>query len=393
MANTNHYGANLVENYFPPDSAIYRVIQGMQNGRTRVDVELVNRAKLEAQHISGVLDESTYPFALDLAKHLYGSDLRVIMFTQGTFHGNTQVPTILPIDLGSNPYQLFQKANGTIDTTVTFEQTREFLGGYKETHREDLSRMDMYKFEVGKSRFFYFKQEDLENFFLRFGRKLKEDTIPLEDMMLLVPMVVSTNYVALEQVRNPSIDDYVQIAPLHTSYRLKGERSLLEKLVNRLTDINAENGSRTNRKNGNEVRLIADWVAHRLVVPNVDDVYKLEAFLKSNPTIGTSEVNYLYSNNYYEEEPKKGSSRQFKALNVIIEVTTNGHAPAVREIQIVDKEQYYINELDKGETSHTALEERRKKEDNIPRIVKDKRKKIEEVLGQIFPIDDNLISL
>ena len=50
---------------------------------------------------------------------------------------------------------------------------------------------------------------------------------------------------------------------------------------------------------------------------------------------------------------------QFKAKNVIVIVTTSGHEPALREIQIVDAEQYYVNELKKGEERHDELEKKK----------------------------------
>ena len=378
MASANHYGTNFMENYSKLGMPLYDVVQALQQGKNSFDPAILNRARAEAQRKSAELDRSTYPFQEDLAYHLFGdSARRVIMFVSGVFHGNESIPTVIPIDLGPNPHQLFQKPCGnlTIDSAVTFEQTRVYLETFRSTYNSEIARLGIDEFEVDKSRFFYFRQSDLEGMF---GRHLKKgQTISLEEMALLAPLVISTDRVALTEIDASSGD--VQ-TPMHVSYRLK--QSLEAKLLDRL--------SVGPYKRGSEVRLIADWVAHRPVLPTIDEVNALEAFLKSSPTIGKSRIEYLYTNDYYNEKPKKGSGRQFKAKNVIVTVTTCGFEPALREIQIVDARQYYVNELKKGEERHDELE---KKRGNVPRKERVAREKIGRVLNQIFIRENDLIPL
>jgi len=377
MADTQHYGTNLLQNY-SRQGPLYDVMQELQQGKLVFDSATLGRARAEAQKKAVELDRSTYPFQEDLMRYLFGDyTKRVIMFVSGTFHGKESLPTVMPIDLGSNPHQLFQEPHGnlTIDSAVTFEQTKRYLDAFRSTYSGEAARLGINDFEVDKSRFFYFRQRDLEDMF---GRHLKRgQTISLEEMALLAPLVISTDRIGLTEIAAPSGD--VQ-TPMHVSYRLK--QSLGAKLVDRLSD--------GPYKPGSKVRLIADWVAHRPVLPTMGEVNALEAFLKTNPTIGNSKIGYRYTNDYYVEEPKMGSGRQFKAKNVIVIVTTSGHEPALREIQIVDAEQYYVNELKKGEERHDELE---KKKSNVPRKKRAAQEKIGRVLDQIFVPENDFAPL
>lgn len=129
MPKYNNKGPNLFGNYFSSDSAIYQIVEGMQQGHRKFDAGLVERAKLEVHVKSKALDASTYPFAQDLYHHLYGRRRgRVILLVQGVFHGTSDIESIVPIDLGNNPHQLFfYVGNTTIDQYVTFEQTGRFI--------------------------------------------------------------------------------------------------------------------------------------------------------------------------------------------------------------------------------------------------------------------------
>lgn len=385
MVDSSHYGANLLQNYSQPGMPLYDVVQGLQQRKTRFDPTMLSKARVEVQRKGAESDRSTYPFQEDFTGYLFGDEKRrVIMFIEGVFHGNTNLSTIIPIDLGHNPHQLFQEPRGnlTIDSIVTFDQTRGYLYSdqFRRMYGEDLAALGVYAFEVEKSRFFYFKQSELGDMF---GRSLrKNDTIPLEEMVLLVPSIIPAERVVLTEVEAPSQEVHT---PMNVSYRLK--QSLKKKLLDRLTDRSYKPGRKV------KVRLISDWVAHRPVLPTMDDVNYLEAFLKSNPTIGNSRIEHWYTNDYYMEEPKKGSGRQFKAKNVIVIVTTNGFEPALREIQIVDTQQYHINELRKGAEKHKDYEERKEKKRVRKQRTGDATRRIEDVLGQVFVRENDFISL
>src|SRR3989338_5212601 len=203
MASANHYGTNFMENYSKLCMPLYDVVQALQQGKNSFDPAILNRARAEAQRKAVELDRSTYPFQEDLAYHLFGdSARRVVMFVSGAFHGNEIIIKVIPIDLGPNPHQLFQKpgGNSTIDSTVTFDRTADYLHSdqFRGMYGEELEKRGIYAFEVDKSRFFYFRQPDLEGMFN--GRLRKSQTISLEKMALLAPLVISTDRVGLTEI-------------------------------------------------------------------------------------------------------------------------------------------------------------------------------------------------
>lgn len=333
MPSIEHFGKNLLGNYFNESTAIYEIIGGMQQGKTLFDPSLVARANIEVRAKSKELDNSTYKFAQDFSRMLYGHQnrRRVIMFVEGTFYGSSNIETVIAIDLGNNPHDLFRTDHRypTVDAAVTYEQTIRFF----EENGNYLSREGYDAFELGKSRFFYFKESDL-------AEKGHLDEDGNVKMTGLVPLVVPTKgYVMTEEVEDPSLNKYMQFAPLHASYRFKN--SMMDKLLDRTV-------SRKNTEG--EVRLIADWVAHRSIVRTKEDVDSLEQRLQTPGNIGNnSSIEWNYTNDYYSESPKKSSSIQFKAKNVVVTVTTKGFPDkSLREIQVVDKEQYFINELSKN---------------------------------------------
>jgi len=376
MLSQEHYGENLVQNYFGDHTKIYEIIQDMQQGKTRFDAGKVAKANVEVQAKSGELDNPTYKFAQDLSRFVYGlrEPRRVVMFVEGTFYGRNDIETIIPFDLGNNPHQLFKKdpRYKTVDDAVTFEETRRFL----ERNGSYLSQAGFDAFQVGKSRFFYFKESDLSDL----GHLDEDGRVKMTG---LVPLIVPTKgYVVTEEVEEPSLEDYMQFAPLHVSYRFK--KSLMEKIINRMLFWETE---------GENIRLIADWVAHRPVVEDREAVDSLEQRLIGSSRIGiNSSLNYEYTNDYYSEEPKKGSSRQFKVKNVVVTTTTRGSPnPTLREIQIVDRKQYFENELSKdGEKSREEYEEGRS---DIPRRKVIRYYELRDVLEQIFIVENEVIPI
>src|SRR3989338_3678929 len=151
--------------------------------------------------------------------------------------------------------------------------------------------------------------------------------------------------------------------PLFRSYRLK--KSLARKILRRFQE--------------SDTREIKDWVAHRIVVGSIDDIRNLVAFLKSSHEIGHTRIRYISTNDYYREP--KGSG--FKVMNVTVEVTTPGERPCVREIQIVDKEQYYHNEFGEGRISHEDYE---RQQEHRSRKVRDIHNKYKEILEEVFGV-------
>ena len=374
---------NLLHHYFDPTSAIYTIIEEMRQGCLhnecrRFEVGLVNRAKKEVQIKNESLDASTYPFAQDLYHHLHGNKKgRVVMAVEGTFYGNNDIKSAIPVDLTKELYLLFGKARQvptTIDDAVTLQKTGEFI----DAHRGYLSQEGFNEFEIERSKFFYFRELDLEHFLDDEGKL---------DLKRLLPLIIPTNYVVLDQVAKPSLEEYMRLAPTHVSYRLK--KSIVRKLLNKLC---SSKGSITiGGDYGNKKRdVLVDWVAHRPVLPNLDDVNNLETFLRGSPKIGNSKVEYMYTKDYYEHPGGSGGGTEFKSKTVVAQVTTKGFEPCVREIQIVDKKTYYGNEFTEGKESHPELEKKRK---HAPRKIKTVREHYVKILEEIFVTGKDIIHI
>ncbi len=350
---------NPMGHFFPDDSATYLAIESMREGFLRGDLRNISpdvrrRARAEVQTKNSALDASTYPFAQALNDHIYhGARRRVIMLVYGAFHGAEDVESIVPIDLGLSPYELFQKRSShtTIDEYVTYEH----MGRFIERHRGNLSKKGAREFEVEKSRFFYFSDSDLAEFA---GRDLDpyRGGMLLEDLVRLVPLIVPTEvHVVLDEVvGEPNLGDYMSSAPTHVSYRLK--QSLAPKLLDKLGTPKGKIKEGGDPEDDSVSDIIVDWVAHRSVVPTIEDVNALEEFLKGNPPIQGSQVEFLYTKDYYEHPKANG----FRAKNVVVRVRTSGYEPCIREIQIVDRGQNFVNEIKKGMESHSEHEKKRK---------------------------------
>ncbi|MBI3026932.1 hypothetical protein HYY70_02370 [Candidatus Woesearchaeota archaeon] len=373
MGKNYHNGEpHLLSHYVSPDSAIHQIIANTRQGflageKRRFGEGLVSKAKSEFQTKARDLDASTYPFTQDLSRHLYGSDARVVMLVEGMFHGSEPVKSIIPIDFGFNPYLLFKNSGSTtIDERVTVEQTTEFLD------RVGTATNGFSSFAIAASRFFYFKAGELEQKgFMKDGEL---------DMTKLVPFISPTpGYIVLTPVRTPSIGEYMEYAPVHTSYRQKASlASKLLKLASLPYGSIQENGEGTEQP-------ISDWVAHRPVVGTLDEVFEFESFLRSAPRIGNFDVEHIHTTNFYEKPKPSG----FKALKVVVLAHPTGanagrFEPSVRGIQIVDKSTYFENEFVEGRTSHLDYDKRRS---TVRKYVRGLRSHYAKILEQIFGRD------
>lgn len=362
MANYNN-GSALMGRYFGLESAMSQVVDKLQQGRKRIDFGLVSRAREEVQAKSAVLDTPTYRFAQDLSFHLYGGEeRRIVMLVEGVFHGDSETQSLIPIDLGNNPWRLFKHHEGhdTIDDAVTLESTRDFV----ERNSGYLTEQGYRSVDVGSSRFFYFGKSNLESFLDENGKL---------DMARLVPLIVPTEGrvvanevdggIVLDQVASPTLDDYMKTAPIHVSYRLK--KSMVEKLCRRIVYDKGKGP-------------VSDWVAHRPVVDSPEDVEVLAAFLRESKRVGkNSRFDYLETKHNYEDESANGH----RVETIVGRIETKGFEPSVREIQIVDKEQYFANELSSGRTSHAAHKGRI---GHISRKIREDYDRVKAVLEQIF---------
>ena len=144
-----------------------------------------------------------------------------------------------------------------------------------------------------------------------------------------------------EAVNMPTPEAYRKRAPPFTSYRLK--HSMKEKILTRLKEGKTEP--------------IKDWVAHRMVVKERKEVEQVYESLRSISKIGDFEVEVIDEDNMYLNPKTSG----FKARELVVRVAGKGRetGPCVREIQIVDTAQNYINEFTAGACSHLDLVKRR----------------------------------
>lgn len=323
----------LMHHYFPHDSYVAGILDTMRKGfngiqTKRITETHVQAAKLETELKARTLDISTYPFAYDLSRYDhrkesdYRGKIRVVMLADGMlkgFRGNMQ--TVIPIDLGENPYELFQEQRRTIDHAVTIEQVEKYLAANRDALREE----GFSSFHVDRSLFFYLRRGYIKRFLQ------SHDQIDLTGLTRLV--YPTKGYVGLEKVEMPTFEEYMEQAPLFRSSRLK--KSLARKLRRKLWEENP--------------REVKDWAAHRVVVESRLDVENLASKLMSSPKIGNSHVRYLRHDDYYSNPKPSG----FEGMNIVVEVETGNEMPCVREIQIIDKKQYYHNEFEEDRTSHS----------------------------------------
>ena len=117
---------------------------------------------------------------------------------------------------------------------------------------------------------------------------------------------------------------------------------------------------------------IADAAGHRIVVPSLEMVQDLEQDLmeaRHNPLrLGNTTVKVVRTPKDYYGNPKANG---YKALHFVLEVTTSGSKPILRELQITDQQQNYRNEIDPRSKSHHRHRERnetltRKERNTIP---------------------------
>ncbi len=372
---------NLVENYSRSGNPLYEAIEIIRQGfidnvRRKIDKGLEDRARIEAQVIRRTLDASTYSFAQELSDYILrngGVDnqgCRVIMLVEGTFYGNKNIKSIIPINLGDNPIDLFNKdvsniGNNTIDDIVTYEKTQEFINSC----RGYLSKNGYKGFDIDSSRFFYFRESDLASL------KRGDGQIDMRKLKKLIPFITPTEYVVLDKVKIPSLEDYLKAdPPPHISYRLK--KSVVDRLLEKLS---VKKGNIVSGLNYDPTKrsTMVDWTAFRGVLKSMDEVIKWQEFLESSPKLGKSKITHLYTKDTYTNP----GETEFKAKKVVVEVKIGGSEPSIRELQFADNEQYWINEFKPGMTSHQELE---KKREHGKRKIKTVREYFREHLENIF---------
>ena len=376
MPKPKYQEPNLLQRYSSPGNALYIVSEESRLGFLRGECKrfnkgLLKRAREEYELKRRAYDASTYPFVQDdLTPHVYYEGSGVFMLVQGTFYGKNDVKSVIPIDLSANIPDLFRRdiGNETIDDLITKEKVEEFI----EAHRGYLSKSGYMQFEISNSSFFYLKKSDLE------GLLKKDGELDMTKLKQLVPFLVSTDYVVLDKVKTPTLEGYLNNAPVHMSYRLKKSltSSMLDKLSAREGGITLEGGY-----NGKSQGVMVDLRGFQVIVNSMDEVKECQKFLEGSPKIGKSKINYLYPKDYYKHPGGSAGGTDFKAIKIVAEVQTRGFEPCITEFQIIRREEQWVNLHGSGKTSHREHEKKREHE---PRKVKDIRGHYEHIFNGIF---------
>jgi hypothetical protein len=332
---------NLVGHYFNPDNKVYDLVARLMEGAIEGNVPrfrgiTLSEAEKEVRKKRSELDASTFPFARDVS-HIFwkGNERRVLLLTSGTFYGSSNLDTMLGFDLGTNPWRLFEKhARGeTIDQRVSLDRVRDYLSG----NLDEITSLGYRGIDITGSFFFYLPEIGLGAF------RKKDGEI---DMSRLIPMLIFTENVGLDSAKVPSQKEYVAAPMPFTSYRLKA--SLAAKINKRLAQGD----------------LIRDWASHRIVVATEDEARELFEYFKSEPVLGANRESRIEHMKYpekatkdYYENPKENG---YRAFHIPVVVHTKGHNPVLREIQIVDRMQYYFNEVDPNNPTHHKHQERKR---------------------------------
>ena len=330
---------NLMCYYFDDGGKVSGIIEQMRSGyikgkTPKFEHSLIKAAQREITSVRSVLDKSTYPFAQDLNYHIFGDmKKRVILLVGGTFYGRENIESTLGFDLGSEPWKLFKghNSNESIDSHITIEKTDEFL----KNERDYLRSQNLDAFLIKASGFFYLNDPNTSKF-------EKNGEI---DMYSLIPMLTHPKHVVTTPVNVPSSSEYKNsLDTPFVSYRLK--KSLKGKLLKMLE-----------KKNISDEDVIHDWAAHRIVVASEEEAKQLEGIMRDTITIGKkgkSKIKHIDTKDYYSNPKKNG----YKGFNIVVEATTKGHPPCIREIQIVDKMQYYKNEVNPDDPAHHKQREK-----------------------------------
>jgi len=372
---------NLMGLYHNQGSATYKLFQIMrrsifQEKRVQIPHSEIVAAQAETQLVKTSIDASTPEFAQDLNFRYFGGEnyedediekvpVRALLLARGDFvakRGNLE-KTVLPIDLGTNPWGLYKGPGGydSVDTRVTYEQVAEFL----DRHRRLLGQEHGFtSFEVTESSFYYFRDEDLlRNFGNGSGI----------DFEALVPFIADTyGYVGVNPVKRPNKRGYDRRIIPFTSYRQK--QSLEEKAEREL----CEKGP---YKNAGDV--ISDWGAHRICDVSEQGARSWLGSFQGNFTVGRFRGRVLHTDDYYARPKGTG----FSSLNIAVSVASNKYDETVREIQIYDTGMHFRAQIDPEDPAfHRTVRERQRRSNRRRREIM-KQFEYDAVLRLLLPID------
>jgi hypothetical protein len=367
MGRRYNNGTNLMMYNFPRTSAVYKFLDlaraaVKEGGFTGIDSKLIQKAKDEFSEFRRGIDAVTPYFSRELADITLGADSRRrIVVVHGGFEGDYNERSIIGYDLGSNSHMLY-KAEGkpkkeTKDDNITKEAVRDYL----RSHYEELRRRGVDGFRVTNSALFSIREADLKYFRNTYGEIGMEQLLPLvADTILNTDK--QTGYVGINLVHLPDRNFYVEHSPSFTSSRIKS--TLGRKLIRQLLLT--------------ETVPIRDIGAHRCKIASPDAVRDLDERIGQGH-VGKSKVEIIpgTKKDFYRNPKPNG----YKGIQFSAYVTTK-RGKFVREIQLVDSEQYYKNEVDPNNSAHHRQQEKKQVSSN--RQVNQIPEQILEAIQKIF---------
>jgi hypothetical protein len=370
-------GNGLMSYFFPPDDPVNHLIRIINdgiiaggNGR-RLDERLLKAAQSHVNTERSSHDRLAYPLAQDFGYETFGDTQkrRVILVATGALLGQNTRPvrSSLGIDLGYDPWSIFQPRHSreTIDSIVTEESVRKFL----DDNFDVLRQRNLLGFAIRESRFFYFGRGMVEEF----------ERGGVVDMVSLIPLLTYTPNVFVHPVQVPEQEGYSKLLPVpFMSHRLK--TSLVDKLEKRLSE----------GPSGKAGSPIYDWLGFRVVVENELEARRFEAKLRDASTIGRNGrtgIEHIRTHDYYAHPKENG----YRALNIVMGVCTKDRKTKYRviEVQVVDKNQYYRNEVNNRSPAFHEQQDKRK------RLNKKQARALESyhrVLERVFGVDTRVVT-
>jgi hypothetical protein len=372
---------NIMEYLFKDNSKVAEIVadsrEAFGNGKKiKFSQSDISKARDEVSSLNKSMDEQNFPLTQHLNEHVFKGDKRrsYIIIEGKLYSGRTHINTQIIYDLGVNSSEYFRQDPGsdTIDSLLT----HDFAELYIMDKKEKLKKIGYDRLEIERSRFFYFKDSDLDSF---------RNDLGIVIISELMPLVCSNQgYLSTEKVPDVDRSKYEEAYLTHVSARLK--KSLLRKVMNKI---------RIDRQLDDSDK-ISDLGANRIVVPTLEEAIKLNEFFEGNPILTSGKPGrglksaflHVATKDRYKD-PKEAGNSEYKAFIEVLRIKT-GKNNNYREIQIVDSGQYHKNELVKGATDHTQME---KRDSSVPKKIRDLDDHYTKLLGRIFGVQNVSINI
>ena len=336
---------NLMMYNFPPSSAVCEFLDLVRTAIrkekfTGINNKLIQKAKDDFDKFRRGIDAETPYFSHEIADMALGADTRRrVVLVQGRFEGDYDVRSTIGLDLGTQPHRLYRPEGKPRSETNDEYLTKEAVRVYLREHYDALKRRGVERFRVTHSAFFSFRDADL-----RHQLRNSDGSINMEQLLPLVADTIlnkdgRTGYIGINLVTLPDNRFYAEYSPSFTSSRIKS--TIGRKLVKQLLL--------------SEAVPIRDIGAHRVKVASLDVVRDLEERIEHDQ-IGRSKIEIIpgTKKDFYRKPKPNG----YKAVQFYAFVTTRGRR-FVREIQLVDVEQYYKNEVYPNDSAHHRQQEKK----------------------------------